>query len=219
MNIIDRIRTNNKLAADAVVGVRGSFGKDATVEGDDRTVVVIANTNDIDLQDEVVVPSGLDTSYFKDNGSVFCDHNTDMANWVGIRRAHYPFPSSTDFRALRVRVFMRDTPLGNDILKMVRSHGVGVSIGFIPTDWGRPTEAEVKAYGKALQSIVRAGKMLELSFTAFPCNVSCRSMEVRSDDRKAAVIEGLLTKGAIRRESAAAVGFPVKTGRRIVCRA
>lgn len=219
MNILERIRANNKLSNSDAIGVRGTFGKEMAIEGDNRTVMVIANTNDVDLQQEVVVPSGADLSYFKSNGSVFCDHRTDVQNFVGIRRNQYPYPSAADHSAWMVRVFVRETPLGNDILSMVRAGGLGVSIGFIPTDWGRPTEAESKSYGPAMTSIVRAWKWLELSFTAFPCNVACRSMEIPAGDtRKAGILDNLLCKGAIRRESAAAVGFPVKIGRKISCR-
>lgn len=113
---------------------------------------------------------------------------------------------------------MRQTELGDDILKMVQEGGVGVSIGFIPVDWGRPTDQEIAMYGSGVQSVVRKWKWLELSFTAFPCNVACQVIggPPAPDASKAAVIESLLTKGLIRKESAALVGFPVAKPKRII---
>lgn len=221
MRCIDRIKANPalKLGADAVVGVRGTFGDSVKIQRDGRTVDVIANTDDVDLVNEVVVPRGAAAdSYFFQNRQVFCDHETTVQMAVGNLRRWSAFPDSNLFKAWRVQVYVRDTPLGNDILSMVRDGGLGVSIGFIPTDYGVPDEGERKMYGPTVESIVRAWQWLELSFTAFPCNVACRSMASNIDDSKAAVIDRLLTKGVIKRESAMAVGFPVKVGRIIKCR-
>jgi hypothetical protein len=217
--IIDRIRKRS--GAEGPIGVRGVFPKAMELMAE-RTVRVIANTDDIDLQQEVVVPNGADTSYFFANGNVFVDHQTDFDYFVGKRRRASPYPNNRDFKAWQIDVWVRPTELGNDVLTMAQAGAVGVSIGFIPTDWGRPDAGEVKSYGTQLESIVRRWKWLELSFTAFPCNVACQSQGMVRDESKAAAIEELLTKGAIKMKSAEAVGFhtgpmPVR-GRKIVCR-
>lgn len=221
-SIVDRIRHRHKDAiGDRSIGVCGVFPKQLEVMAE-RTVRVIANTDDIDLQREVVVPSGAETSYFFANGNIFVDHNTEMEYFVGKRRRCSPYPNNRDFKAWQVDVWLRPTELGNDVLTMAQAGAVGVSIGFIPLDWGRPGPDEMKRYGEGLASIVRSWKWLELSFTAFPCNVACQSQGLVRDESKAGVIEEMLTKGAIHKKSAEAVGFrtapmPVK-GRKIVCR-
>jgi hypothetical protein len=221
--LIQRIRSNAKVGDDTPIGVRGTFGKDVTV-GEDRTVWVIANTDDVDLQREVVVPAGADTSYFFRNKNIFLDHDTRYDSLVGRLRTPMPWPNNRTFSAWKVGVFVLDTPLGNDVLTLAREGALGVSIGFIPLDWGRPNAEEVRRYtrdGEAPESIVRTWKWLELSFTPFPCNVSCQAVgKAQRDESRRDRIDRLLTKGLIRRETAdlLGVGTRTKTPRKIVCR-
>lgn len=207
-------------AASAVGVVAGWSGK-MTVEGDGRTVQAVANTDDIDLDDEVVVPSGLTPGYFAKNKSVFVDHMYDMGSYVGQLRELKAFPGEGDAqRGWLARVHMVDTPLGNDVLTLCRETGLGVSIGFRATDYGPPTSDEKKRYtrnGITPKSVVRAGELLELSFTAMPANVSCRTLSI-GEAKSAAMdqLDRLVVKGRIRRETAAAMGLTDAQKRTIV---
>jgi hypothetical protein len=48
-----------------------------------------------------------------------------------------------------------------------------MSIGFEALDWGAPNTTEKAAYPGA-ESIVRSCRVLEVSYTAMPMNVTCR---------------------------------------------
>jgi phage head maturation protease len=143
----------------------------------DGVVEVVATTDDVDLDDEVIVPTGADTEYFKRNASVFIDHCTRMESRVGVALAIRPWPSGLDQRGWLVDISMDPTDAARDVIAKCQNGGMGVSIGFRAIDRGTPTPDEVKRYsraGKAPRSIVREWEWLELSFTPMPCNVACR---------------------------------------------
>lgn len=216
--IIERIRERHGKAANEPVGVRAIFGKSITTEPEKRLVRIIANTDDVDLDREVVVPSGADTRYFRQNKSVFCDHDTRMSQSVAVLRTLTPEPDHHRFKAWKANVCIRNNPTGDELLTMISEEGVGASIGMLPTDYGAPSEMERKQYtrGESLvKSIVRAWEWLELSFTCFPCNVSCSASLVKSmDDRMPTTIERLLVGNQISTKSAELVGF--RTGPMLV---
>lgn len=222
---IDRIKAHIPELSDKTVGIVGMFGKAETVDPESRNLWVTANTDGIDCDDEVVVPAGADTSYFAANKSIFVDHCYSIHDAVGTARKIMPSFSGTRQTGWKVHAHvyqLSNNRLGDDILTIAREGTIGVSVGFEPVDWGRPTPEEVKMYtkaGKAPESIVRKWRWVELSFTAIPCNVSCRSQESRTLEGNAATIERLLTKGLIHKASAEALGFrtrPMKI--RAVCR-
>jgi len=180
----DELRTRLKsrhpsLRKDANIGIVGTrlHGKDARVdiENGNRDVVVTANTARVDEDDEVVVPSGAVLDYFKTNGCIFIDHKYSWSDWVGGLRSNYPILKPAGWM---VRFAARRSPDGEQLLKDVEDFGVGVSIGFDALDVGPPTDEEIEKYGKgnAFRSIVRKWRWVELSVTAMPCNVECRSV-------------------------------------------
>lgn len=223
--IIERIRTRHTEFADKPLGVRAISTKAETVNEQSRTLWVIANTDDIDCSDEVVIPAGADTSYFEKNKSIFVDHCYSLMDCVATSRKIVPVFAGVTQKAWKVHAYVLplvNNRLGDDILTMAREATIGVSIGFEPLDWGNPTEAEAKAYtrnGKTPESVVRKWRWVELSFTAMPCNVSCRSQATTMLDGNAAKIDELLTKGRIAKSSAEALGFRTRPMRiRAVCR-
>lgn len=132
--------------------------------GEDRGVVVIANTADVDLDSEVVVPSGADTTYFFKNRTIFWNHDYN----IPIARLRY---ASLKGGKWIVNMTFGKGEFASEVRSMVEDGVVtGTSVGFIPTLYGRPTPEETKAYGPH-ESIVRAWKWLELSVTPLPCNV------------------------------------------------
>ena len=94
---------------------------------------------------------------------------------------------------------------------MIEEGGVGASVGFIADEWGDPTEIEKKAYASGNdepESIVRKWSWLELSFTCFPCNLTCRASVSKSfGNEMPDQIERLLSAGKISVKSAQLVGF------------
>lgn len=136
--------------------------KDAST---DTGRVFIANTADVDLDSEVVVPSGADTSYFFRNRTIFLDHDYTKP----VARLRYA--------SLKRGKWIVNMTFGRSALAQEARANVddgvvnGCSIGFIPTDYGRPTADEIKAYGPH-ESIVRSWEWLELSLTGLPCNVN-----------------------------------------------
>lgn len=221
--ILHRLKQHPGVLDQSTIGVVSSFGKGAEVEtkNNTRDIVVVANTSDIDLDNEVVVPSGADTSYFQRNGMIFADHMYDLGQVAGKMRRLDKYPSETEHRAWRVRATIANNPIGNTVKTIIEETGqIGVSIGFIATDYGPPTEDERKSFkrpnGETPQSVVRSWKWFELSFTALPCNVACQSLAVtegKSLDMLNAVDE-LVTKGLIDRESAALLGMPIGAKRK-----
>lgn len=210
--LIARIKSHHPmLKAEDAVGVVASYGKAVSVEGDGRTIVVIATTDDIDLQQEVVVPSGADKSYFELNGKVFADHCYMIPDIIGYYRSASPFMrADTGQAGWKVRIQMRNTPTANDILEIAQEDGLGWSIGFKATDYGKPTADETKVYApnrEALSCVVRKWQWLELSATGFPCNVSCQGLGSLDMDKAKGVFDNLLCQNRIKRHTAMALGF------------
>lgn len=224
-NILQRLKGHNVTVKDGErIGVVSSFGRGAEiVTKDDRTrdILVTANTGDIDLDNEVVVPAGANTAYFERNKMIFADHLYDLDKVAGKMRQLQKYPSDTEHKSWRVRAHINDNPIGNTVRTIVEETGqIGVSIGFIAKDYGAPTDDERKAYkaadGSSPQSVVREWDWFELSFTALPCNVACQSMAVtqgKSVDMLDAV-DQLVTKGMIDRESASLLGMPITPKRK-----
>lgn len=239
MNVIERIRAKHpEIGSDAQIGVWASFNKDVSVDtsNGNRDIIVVANTDDIDLENEVVIPSGASRDYFEANGKVFVDHDYSFGSAVGAVRKNgiVAFPSLSEQRGWKVRVGMlslKGNPVPDDILTVAKEVGIGTSIGFAATDHGPPTDEEAERYmGKKgpPDSVVRKWDWIELSFTAMPCNKACQSQEMIVDDSRAASLEGLVTKGLIQKQSARALGltdrrlFPVaetKAAKRTIVRA
>lgn len=223
--LVERIRSRHLwLKSTDAVGVTASFGKATQVDAENRSIRVTANTDDVDLEDEVVVPSGADTGYFFANRKIFLDHDYTFDKCVGVLRAAAPRPSAKDHRAWMCHLHIYDlsrSPYGNDILTIAEEGGIGTSIGFVAKDYGNLSKEEQAAYtkgGKSPSSIVRSWKWLELSVTAMPCNVACQSVAgAKADDSKMGILDNLLTKGRIKRETATALGMPTTRGVVIRC--
>ena len=213
------------LGDDAKIGVAASFGENIRI-GDSgqgyKDITVIVNTEELDLDDEVVLPSGGDMRYLDANKKVFADHQYDLEHTVGTLRDLKPYPSAKDHRAWKAIVRMDTSPLAMTILRFARAGSIGASIGFVADDVSGPNEEEAKRFtkgGRRPDSIVRKWRALEFSFTAMPCNVGCQSLAVHEcdDEVKRAAIEGLVTKGLIDKRLAADIGFRErKPARRVV---
>jgi hypothetical protein len=198
-SIVERIKDEAERRGHACkgpVGVVSTFSKEMRVDQPNRDVVAVATTDDLDLEEEVVVPGGADTTYFKNNRKVFVDHEYGLLNAVGVLRNLKKWRGTNGADGWLARVHVPespDNPLASHVLALAAAEGIGMSIGFEAMDFGRPTTDESKRYPGA-KSIVREWRWLELSFTALPCNVACQSQGMTTDTSKAARTREFLTK-------------------------
>lgn len=172
------------IKSDARCGMFGRFdAKVAVIPNEQRGAIIraTASTDFVDLDDEVLLPGGADTSYLTANRSVFVDHWYDLDHCVGkvkeIRRDPATGSWVVDVRMLANSPF----PYVGAVVSMASDVGIGMSVGFDPIEWGKPNADEAKLYPNA-ETIIRKWKMLEVSFTAIPCNVTCQSQSVTFDD-------------------------------------
>jgi hypothetical protein len=182
----------------------------------------IANSTDIDLEDEVVVPDGANRAYIQANGKMFADHKYGQSDVVGKIRAYIPVMSGGSQSAWKVRFHLASTDAGMTAAKIIDElGGIGLSVGFFAKDYGPPSPDEKAAYskgGKGPSSVVRAWDWFELSTTCLPANKACQAPKVTYDEKHAAQVEELVTKGTISRVGAHALGLPI-TPERTVFRA
>lgn len=208
--LVQRIRQRHGLAEEQPVGIR-ACRKVAEINESNRNVRVIATTDDVDLADEVVMPGGADPgSYFYTNKAVFLDHYYSTDRMVGKMRNVSPMMVGGVHKGWTVDIQILSTPLALDVWTIIREAGIASSIGYIPLDQGDPTPEEKAARPNA-ESMIRRWNWLEQSLTAFPCNVRCQQVASSADmidDSKAAELDRLVTKGAIRPESAYVMGLP-----------
>lgn len=191
-------------------GVRCLKMADMTADGSpgNHDIVGIATTDAVDEDEEVVLPSGADLSYINATKGLYADHRYGMGQLIGKIRT---LKMADNGRGWQFRARLYEglaNPLASDCFKIIEQGGfIGVSIGFDAQNWGPPSPEEQKSYPRC-KSIVRNWKWVELSLTAMPCNVTCYAMAAPVDTGKQlGIIDGLVTKGLIRRESAVALGI------------
>jgi hypothetical protein len=109
----------------------------------------IANSTDIDLEDEVVVPDGANRAYIQANGKMFADHKYGQSDVVGKIRAYIPVMSGGSQSAWKVRFHLASTDAGMTAAKIIDElGGIGLSVGFFAKDYGPPSAEEKTLYGK-----------------------------------------------------------------------
>lgn len=220
LEAVERIRKRYEalgvIGKDAKIGICGSFGaKSAVVKDTDteRLIRQVITTDDIDLDDEVLDPAGADLEYLNHNKSVFADHNYGVQDSVGMIRWQKRIKGGIGIEA-SIAVD-RGRLMADECWKIIQSRGtIGASIGFealLVTPFDR--KMDPPRWSKA-RSIVRKFRVIELSLTCLPCNVSCQTSAYVEDDTKAAEFRELVTKSIIRPETALAMGFGPKPVRR-----
>lgn len=191
-NLLKRAAKLVSGAAD--VGVVGSYLKAAQTieENGGYEIEGIATTDDVDCDDEVVMPEGLDWGTFNRYKTVYLDHYYGTENACATRRWVKRTGNGWLLRARMLKT-CEETP---KLLELAREQALGMSIGFVPTDRGTPSPEERKRYPKA-NSIVRKAMVFEVSLTSMPCNLACQTTAVYVDDSKAAKLADMATKGLI----------------------
>lgn len=174
--------------------MRGRFnGK--SVSDQSRTITGIATTDRVDLEREVMVPTGADLGPLLENRAVFIDHKLTTPMCVGRIRTFNPFPGVKNQRGWSAVIDIAEAAGNNlcdHVLALARNGGVGMSIGYEVIDGGRVTPDEARQYPGA-KTIVRRWKAIELSIAAAPMNIDCQGY-IEADQTKGARARELLTK-------------------------
>jgi HK97 family phage prohead protease len=153
-----------------------------------------------DLDSEVVLPSGLDRSYFPDKvKSVYFGH--DYSQMPVGRCAKLKAHGDAMWAVTRIL----PGPRGDDLLVAMQEEAVnGFSIGFRPDDMGEPSKEEIRKYGYH-DRIIRKAKLIEYSVVSMP---ACPLATIDMKGQVIGKLDELLTKGKIRRSSAVEFGLP-----------
>ena len=186
--ILDKHAEFNK---DAKIGVISSFCKQQRLDEKTDMIYMIATTNDVDLDSEVVIPSGANLDYFMKNASIFVDHNYEVEHCVGKMRHTVPFMGSDGIQS-GWKIAWQLYPLTKnkyveDLRVFAKEGDLSCSIGFRADDQGPPTREEAKRYtqgDKTPSSIVRSWLWLETSITFLPCNISAQQVGFSSAEQK-----------------------------------
>lgn len=226
VTLIERVKRTARLSEwwrskghdGAIVAVVRAHPQAVKADEPERMVSIIATTETLDVDDEVVIAAGVRRdSYFFTNKACFLDHNYDMDNFVGNARRIIPRPTDKAPTSWEVQVRLhkdhRHTPM---ILGLAGDGLIGSSIGFARLKGGKPTQEEIRRYSKGdrePQMITREWEWIEQSFTAMPANVEARSIGYEA--AKAALLDELLTKGRIDRALAVGLGLPDSPRRKL----
>lgn len=201
LDIIRRLKAAHpELADDAKVGLVASFCKGTVLKAATGTnppeIVATLTTDDLDLDDEIVMPRGIDfDSYFLKNRNYFADHEYDMTHVVGKVRNVKVMDHAVIVRVAMVNL---DSPYTRAVMALAEADSCPSSIGYKDPVYGHPEgEAETKRYGKSA-SLIRSCVAIEGSFTAMPCNVRCQSQGIiYPDEEKSEERRGILVKARI----------------------
>lgn len=176
--------------------------KQTTIQGmkidrNERLVSGLVCTDSTDMDNEIVVPSGFDMSYFPGQvKAVYLNHDYASLPVATCRKLQLDASGTR----LYCQTFVRRGAIGDDLLLAIEDGAVnGFSVGFKALEYGPPTHAE-KAYHGA-DCVVRKAKLLEYSIVAMPANPTA--------------LINLATKGLIRRESAVLFGLDDTAQRKI----
>lgn len=213
-HIHDAIKARHKEATGSV-GVLSAFSCETstkTTAGNERILRIVVTTDDIDLVGDVVDPKGADTKYItaKGQNKVFADHQYDMEHCVGSLRYLTYWPNPKNPKGLMASIVMRRSRLADEAWTIFKEIGIGASIGFEAHEVTDYKNGDPSGW-KSANSIIRKWRLLEISLTCFPCNVSCQSDAMDApDESKMAMLDGLVTKGSVSRETAQAFGLDLK---------
>lgn len=215
MKYLDSLRERHKAAGESdKIGARfGRLFEQAVKEEPDQggrmLITAIATTSGVDLENEVIIPSGADVSYFSAARAVYYCHDTYSLPVASLRNlAMLP-----DKSGWRVQASTLSTEFARDVATCIAEGAInGGSIGFLRTSAGTPTKEELAKYGPC-EYVTREWKWLEWSVTPFPCNPEAMIESAamgKSLDGAAEIVRGLASKGLIARKSADLMGFKRK---------
>jgi len=150
--------------------------KEQTVDKQEFTAII--STSDVDLDDEVMLPDGLNMKEFKKNPIILFNHNKDLpiGKALSIRKSGNGMIAKAKLGENIDRI--------NDIWKLVKQ-GIlkGISVGFIANEIRIPTPQDIKLFGKKVKRVISKWTLLEVSVVSVPANQnaliqSCKSLNI-----------------------------------------
>lgn len=200
------IRQRHKLGETADVRLLASTLIVKSIEdGDPYKFTARITTDSLDRQNEVVIPQGGDLREFLASGILSWNHDYSQPvgfpnksknvlrgeNFIeaGLMFMKRPGDFQGDFQPDFARAFVTQG--------MAAGINPGVSIGFMPIESRRPSKADYEKYGPDVQLVHSKWKLLELAIAPVQANQD-------------AVVTAV-GKGLMKRETAIAVGIPVKS--------
>jgi HK97 family phage prohead protease len=200
LEIIDRLKASPNFpdTDDGEVRAKATILKSPSIDRATRLVKGLVSVAVPDMDSEVVLPMGLDRSYFPDKvKAVYYGHNYHEPP-VGACRS---MSVKDNGRSLYASTYILPGARGDDLMTAIEAGAInGFSVGFVATEFGPPSPEETKAYG-VCETVIRKGRLIEYSITPMP---ACPD----------ALVE-MVSKGAIHRSSAVAFGMPDTPQRKV----
>ena len=144
-----------------------------------HTVLGTVSTNDVDRDNEVIQPKGIDIKMFNKNKVMLWAHDGNqppIGGWLwakperGQMKAFGKFADRPEFHPEQAEWFP-DTIYSLFEQKMLR----GFSIGFIPLDFRPPSPKEIEEYPlyATAKRVYTKTHLIEISACPVPCNPYC----------------------------------------------
>jgi HK97 family phage prohead protease len=167
MTLLDNIASHHKISDAASVGIKRATIDKMETSTSQRMISGIVCTDSLDMEGEVVVPAGLDTSYFPERvKAVYLNHNYDELPVGTCRRL------VRDGDGWYCSTFITRNPIGNEILVAIEEGALnGFSIGMIVMSARPPTEEDTRVFGWC-DRVIDGAKLLEYSIVSMPANPS-----------------------------------------------
>jgi hypothetical protein len=182
--------------------------------GDSHLITMTANTATLDLEDELVLPSGCELDkdgqpkYFAKSKAVYYNHDYYSTTPVGVLvRASMKSGGWT----VQVRLHGKNQ-LSRELIDLFALGDDcpirGGSIGFRELGARKPTDEEKAKYGPTLRRVVDRWLWLEHSITPMPCNPDALITDYGAATEKAVIVlDELVSDGVIRPETARTLGW------------
>lgn len=149
--------------------LRKEYVGETTAVADERAVIATIATADLDRDNEVILPKGIDLRNYQRNPVVMWAHDYQD---LPIGKCLWIKPSP-DGRGLVAKVQFARHEFAEDVYQCYKGGFLsGFSVGLRPVDAGRPTRDEIEGnaiLGKA-SAVVRKAELLEFSAVPIPAN-------------------------------------------------
>ena len=148
----------------------------------DRVIEFVATTQDLDLDQEIVMAAGADWSYWQTMAtrSLYLDHMPVHDYHVGSIRTFNPFlkGGATVGWRMAASIFSgMKNHRSEEVWIKSKQQPLAFSIGFVPRKMRAPTMEEMKAY-PTLENVIEKWTAVEVSITGTPANHKATSMIV-----------------------------------------
>lgn len=177
-------------------------------ELDNREIAGFISTTDVDMVGDVVLPEGMDDSYYKNVKSLTLYHDSQQP--VGVCRSY-----KAQTKGVWARFFLASTQAGNEALIMVREGVLGsFSIEWHPVTGflaGPPTEEERRKYGTGCRNVFRNWMLTGVSLVPQPMNATANVVE-----KSMARLYELIAAEKVSPDTCKTLGWPAPVTGRVV---